>query len=326
MAESRAPSVFVFNPFAEGYIAYGKAFTPVRHQALLASDLANLPQFLCAPGDIVLVPKRPSNSFLSTINQAGFPVPEFVELREGRIDPADCLCRRKFGNLRPWAWGPDSVRLLEPLFAGVIPKSLAPSQCFNDNIARLYSKVWSADFLRKVLTTPESWLCTEYEAGVAVETLEDALGAITAIRGRGHHKVVIKEAHGLAGHNAIRLWEPELLPAQRQWLAHALREALVERGVDAVKVGVGPGSICTTRIVTGFGVPQLTAIMDCLAGVRESGRDIPLIADGGIRTAGDMVKALAGGAETVMIGSLFAGCEEAPGSPVLRAPAMTIAA
>jgi IMP dehydrogenase len=93
---------------------------------------------------------------------------------------------------------------------------------------------------------------------------------------------------------------------------------LSEAGADAIKVGIGPGSICTTRIVTGFGVPQLTAIMDSLAGIQASGRDIPLIADGGIRTAGDMVKALAAGADTVMIGGLFAGCEEAPGSPVLR--------
>jgi IMP dehydrogenase len=93
---------------------------------------------------------------------------------------------------------------------------------------------------------------------------------------------------------------------------------LSEAGASAIKVGIGPGSICTTRIVTGFGVPQLTAIMDSALGVNDSGRDIPLIADGGIQKAGDMVKALAAGAETVMIGSMFAGTEEAPGSPVIR--------
>ena len=93
---------------------------------------------------------------------------------------------------------------------------------------------------------------------------------------------------------------------------------LVEAGADAIKVGIGPGSICTTRIVTGFGVPQLTAIMDSIEGVRESGRDVPIIADGGIKTSGDLVKALAAGADTVMIGGLFAGCEESPGSPVIR--------
>jgi len=93
---------------------------------------------------------------------------------------------------------------------------------------------------------------------------------------------------------------------------------LAEAGADAIKVGIGPGSICTTRIVTGFGVPQLTAIMDSAAGVADAGRQTPIVADGGIKTSGDMVKALAAGASTVMIGSLFAGSEEAPGSPVIR--------
>ncbi|HBG74541.1 MAG: IMP dehydrogenase [Chloroflexi bacterium GWB2_49_20] len=93
---------------------------------------------------------------------------------------------------------------------------------------------------------------------------------------------------------------------------------LAEAGADAIKVGIGPGSICTTRIVTGYGVPQLTAIMDSVKGVQESKKNIPIIADGGVRFSGDMVKALAAGAETVMVGSLFAGTEEAPGSAVIR--------
>jgi IMP dehydrogenase len=93
---------------------------------------------------------------------------------------------------------------------------------------------------------------------------------------------------------------------------------LAEAGADCIKVGIGPGSICTTRIVTGYGVPQLTAIMDSVAGIQDSGLDLPIIADGGIKTSGDLVKALAAGADTVMIGSLFAGCEEAPGAPVIR--------
>jgi IMP dehydrogenase len=90
--------------------------------------------------------------------------------------------------------------------------------------------------------------------------------------------------------------------------------ALVERGVDAVKVGVGPGSICTTRIVTGVGLPQLTAIMDAADGV--DGR-VPIIADGGIRYSGDIVKALAAGAHSVMMGSMLAGTDEAPGESFL---------
>ncbi|MCH7564296.1 MAG: IMP dehydrogenase [Gemmatimonadetes bacterium] len=90
--------------------------------------------------------------------------------------------------------------------------------------------------------------------------------------------------------------------------------ALMERGADAVKVGVGPGSICTTRVVTGVGVPQLTAIMDAVEGVE--GR-VPIIADGGIRYSGDIAKALAAGAQSVMMGSMFAGTEESPGESFL---------
>ncbi len=90
--------------------------------------------------------------------------------------------------------------------------------------------------------------------------------------------------------------------------------ALVERGADAVKVGVGPGSICTTRVVTGVGLPQLTAIMDAVEGVE--GR-VPIIADGGIRYSGDIAKALAAGAQSVMMGSMFAGTEESPGESFL---------
>ncbi len=88
-------------------------------------------------------------------------------------------------------------------------------------------------------------------------------------------------------------------------------KALADAGADAVKVGIGPGSICTTRIVAGSGVPQLTAIMEAYSVLKQ--KNIPLIADGGIRYTGDMVKALAAGADCVMMGSIFAGTEESPG-------------
>ncbi|HMN42497.1 MAG TPA: IMP dehydrogenase [Phycisphaerales bacterium] len=93
--------------------------------------------------------------------------------------------------------------------------------------------------------------------------------------------------------------------------------ALVEAGADAVKAGIGPGSICTTRVVTGVGVPQMTAIFNALRGVMESGRDVPVIADGGIRQSGDIAKAIAAGASCVMLGSLFAGLDESPGELVI---------
>ena len=90
---------------------------------------------------------------------------------------------------------------------------------------------------------------------------------------------------------------------------------LLERGVDGVKVGIGPGSICTTRVVSGAGVPQITAIAECAKATRGTG--VPLIADGGIKYSGDISKAIAAGADCVMIGSLLAGTEESPGETIL---------
>ena len=270
---TKKPSVFVFNPFAEGYIGRGRAFTPVKYQAMLADDLANLPQFLCQSDDVVLLAKRPSTGFLNRLQQAGFPSPVFVELKDGRIDPAESLCRQKLRDLRPWAWGPDSVQLLEPLFAQLSNDARTAKRSFNDDIAGLYSKAWSVGFLRKVLAqchggrnpcvqgteaqkcadgdAVEPWLCSDQEAGLVVDSVECALEAVAAIRGRGHHRVVVKEALGLAGHNALRLWEAEILPTQRQWLENALRngqplvvEPWLERVVDfSVQLEMGTAGL-----------------------------------------------------------------------------------
>ena len=89
-------------------------------------------------------------------------------------------------------------------------------------------------------------------------------------------------------------------------------KALIEAGVDAVKVGIGPGSICTTRVVAGIGVPQISAVMDAYSVAKEY--NIPIIADGGIKYSGDVTKAIAAGANVCMMGSMFAGCDESPGS------------
>ena len=182
-SKGRTPNVFVFNPFAEGHIAQGKAFNPTKHQAQLARDLANLPQFLCRQDDLVLVERRPSVEFLSGIKQAGFALPEFVESPDrgsasrstsakGITKQLDAvveteaaaghrpalrksilsLTERKLGHLRPWAWGPDSVQLLEPIFANLTGEKRTASQSFNPAIAELYSKAWSAELLLNILT------------------------------------------------------------------------------------------------------------------------------------------------------------------------------
>ena len=128
--------------------------------------------------------------------------------------------------------------------------------------------------------------------------------------------VVIDSAHGhskniLNALRSIKAAYPELQVIAGNVATGAATKALIEAGVDAVKVGIGPGSICTTRVVAGIGVPQITAVMDCYEAAKESG--IPIIADGGIKYSGDMTKALAAGANVCMMGSMFAGTDEAPG-------------
>ena len=156
--------------------------------------------------------------------------------------------------------------------------------------------------------------------GAAVGVGGDREARIEALVAAGCDVICIDTAHGhsagvLEACRATRKQFPKLqLVAGNVATAEATR-ALIETGVNAVKVGVGPGSICTTRIVAGVGVPQLTAISDAVAAARGSG--VAIIADGGIKYSGDVAKALAAGADTVMIGSLFAGTDEAPGEVIL---------
>ncbi len=129
--------------------------------------------------------------------------------------------------------------------------------------------------------------------------------------------VVIDTAHGHSANvlkvvRMVRETYPELGIIAGNVATGEATKALIDAGVDAVKVGIGPGSICTTRVVAGIGVPQVTAIMDCYSVAKEYG--IPIIADGGIKYSGDMTKAIAAGANVCMMGSIFAGCDESPGT------------
>lgn len=129
--------------------------------------------------------------------------------------------------------------------------------------------------------------------------------------------IVVDSAHGhsaniLKAVRDIKAKYPDLQIIAGNVATGAATKALIEAGADAVKVGIGPGSICTTRIVAGIGVPQISAIMDCYEVAKEY--NIPIIADGGIKYSGDMTKALAAGANVCMMGSIFAGCDESPGT------------
>jgi IMP dehydrogenase len=156
--------------------------------------------------------------------------------------------------------------------------------------------------------------------GAAVGVGGDRDARITALIAAGCDVVCIDTAHGhsagvLDAVRQTRARFPRLQLVAGNVATGAATKALIDAGVDAVKVGVGPGSICTTRIVAGVGVPQLTAIADSVAAAKGTG--VMIIADGGIKFSGDVAKALAAGADTVMIGSLFAGTDEAPGEVIL---------
>ena len=152
--------------------------------------------------------------------------------------------------------------------------------------------------------------------GAAVGTTADTLERVAALREAGVDVVVVDTAHGhsrgvLATVERIKArWADQQVIAGNIATAEAAR-ALVAAGADAVKVGIGPGSICTTRIVAGVGVPQISAVANVAEALSDS--DIPLISDGGVRFSGDIAKAIVAGAHAVMIGSLFAGTEESPG-------------
>ena len=155
-------------------------------------------------------------------------------------------------------------------------------------------------------------------AGVGITP--DAFDRVKALMAEGVDAVVLDSAHGHSKNiiNAlknIKAHFPELDVVVGNIATAEAAKMLVEAGADGVKVGIGPGSICTTRIIAGVGVPQLTAIYDCANAIKGSG--VPVIADGGLRYSGDCVKALAAGGDCVMVGSMFAGTEESPGETII---------
>ena len=155
-------------------------------------------------------------------------------------------------------------------------------------------------------------------AGIGITS--DALARVTALVAEGVDAVVLDSAHGHSKGVLDKLKEikeafPNLDVVVGNIATAEAAKMLVEAGADGIKVGIGPGSICTTRIVAGVGVPQLSAIYECALEAHKAG--IPIIADGGLRYSGDVVKALAAGGDCVMCGSMFAGTEEAPGETII---------
>lgn len=156
--------------------------------------------------------------------------------------------------------------------------------------------------------------------GAAVGVGADTLARVEALVKAGVDVITVDSAHGHSKNvietvKKIKKKYPDLNLIAGNIVTKEAAKALIDAGVDAVKVGIGPGSICTTRVIAGVGVPQITAISDVASYCKEKG--ICVIADGGIKFSGDIVKALAAGGDTVMLGSLLAGCEESPGDEVV---------
>ncbi|MFC1821386.1 IMP dehydrogenase [Thermodesulfobacteriota bacterium] len=156
--------------------------------------------------------------------------------------------------------------------------------------------------------------------GAAAGVEADMEERVEKLMDAGVDVVVIDTAHGhsekvIESTKSIKKKYPDLELIAGNVATAEGTQSLIDAGVDAVKVGVGPGSICTTRVVAGIGVPQMTAIMNCAEAANKQG--VPIVADGGIKYSGEITKALAGGAASVMIGSLFAGTEESPGETIL---------
>ena len=152
--------------------------------------------------------------------------------------------------------------------------------------------------------------------GAAIGVTQDILERAKALIDAKVDVLVLDSAHGhskniISAIKKVKEAFPETPVIAGNIATAEAAEDLIKAGADAIKVGIGPGSICTTRVVAGIGVPQITAIYDCAQVAKKYG--IPLIADGGIKYSGDLVKAIAAGADVIMIGSLFAGCEESPG-------------
>jgi len=238
-SKGRTPGVYWFNPAAEWFMAVGHGGRADRKLEALSHDLEGLPQFLCRPDDVVLVRERPRTPFLATLKKAGLNLPQFEVLGEEGIAPDSELRTRKIGRLRPWAWCPESIELMQPLMSHLACSAMPVGEDWESRIRPLFSKSWALGLLRRFLETrrDRDWLSPDEDLGVVVTAYSEAMDAIRKFRETGHRALVVKADFGSAGKGQLRLWEPELLETQRASIRRLLEttgRVLVEPWLDRV--------------------------------------------------------------------------------------------
>lgn len=266
-------------------------------------------------------------------NVSGFPVTEdgSIEPRRGKGKVLGILTRRDLKFVEHEAVPVSEVMTTRGLITApagttleqaeiILNKNKVEKLLLIDGHFNLAGLITMRDIERlaqfpRALTDPRGRLMCGAAIGVdhyerAQALIDAGVDVITVDTAHGHSENVLRTVREIKRRHGIQVIAGNIATAE------AARD-LIEAGADAVKVGIGPGSICTTRIVTGIGVPQITAIFNAVAGRDATDPSVPVIADGGVRNSGDIAKALAAGADAVMMGSLFAGLDESPGELVI---------
>ncbi|MCH7488490.1 MAG: GuaB3 family IMP dehydrogenase-related protein [Chloroflexi bacterium] len=272
------------------------------------------------PGDLTVNPAMTEVSF--RIDQLEFALPIMASAMDAVVDPEFAIAFSKLGGLAVLNLEGVQTRYDDP--AGVLAEIAATSQEEStvllqkayatpikpELIGERIRQIKAADAVCAVSCTPAN---TKTFAPIAKEAGADVFVVQSTVTTARHNSYSEK---GLTFPELVKRMAPMPVVVGNTVSFGACKE-LMETGVAAVQVGVGPGSACTSREVLGIGVPQVTATMDCAAArdqyYQESGRYVPIITDGGIRSGGDLCKAFAAGADAVMLGSILAACEEAPG-------------
>jgi hypothetical protein len=236
-SKGRTPGIYTFNPFAEQYIATGPGFTPNKRQQWFQTDLEMLPAFLCRADDVVLLNKEPRLGHLVSLKKAGFELPQFEILDQGRIRKTSELLKRKVGNFKPWAWSTDIWNLYAPLSKNLTGAPPLEGSAWEQQVRPLFGKDWSANLLQRFMEHCDwpNWLCSPDTIGKVATSIDQVLQRIEELRQLKFERQVVKSIFGSAGGNMLRLWEPERSDRQIAWIKNVIEregKVIVEPWLD----------------------------------------------------------------------------------------------